>query len=256
MVKAKKLAGWMASAALLGAVSSASGAWVQFTLPYNIDAVREVGGVIVGGLDAEARGLVTQSYAATQDTVDPAGLPDDGLFNTALGPIQLAPYNQNNALRLNPSNNPGSFGSSATFAVPVGPYDAIRLFGLATEGTAPVRVTFNYADSTSSIVNLSVLDWAADPVPMPAGVSYLIDGMDRQGSASVGFQDRDDFAIFIFDITPDSTRNLVGISLQNTGTFPIAAFFAASGNVIPEPGTMSLLMLGALLLAGRRRQRA
>ncbi|HEV8603897.1 MAG TPA: hypothetical protein VGQ99_00945 [Tepidisphaeraceae bacterium] len=71
---------------------------LQYTLPYNVDVVREPGGTAFG-IGVNGGAFVTQSYAAANDSVSPRGLPDSGL----IGNVQLGPYNGKNALLLGPN---------------------------------------------------------------------------------------------------------------------------------------------------------
>src|SRR2546423_1336518 len=86
---------------LVGALLAFSGLYasadqVQFTLPYNEDVIRELGGSASSGLGAHGEAYVTQSYAAANDSLTPRGLPDSGLIKD----VRLGPYNGGNAVLL------------------------------------------------------------------------------------------------------------------------------------------------------------
>src|SRR4051812_14528980 len=68
---------------------------VVYTIPFSVDVIREPGGR-ASGLGTNGAAFVTQSYAEANDSVDPRGLPDNGVF----GSIHLGPYNGANAQRV------------------------------------------------------------------------------------------------------------------------------------------------------------
>src|SRR5215213_9811428 len=87
---------WGWAAGFAGADGGAAyGVIFQFPFGKNADVVREVGGAAPQGVDNEGRAFVTQSEAAANDTADPRGLPDSGIFPISLIPednIRFDPY--------------------------------------------------------------------------------------------------------------------------------------------------------------------
>ena len=82
------LASLCATALVAGAAPSAAhGIVIQFPFGKNADVVREVGGAAPQGVDNGGRAFVTQSEAAANDSADPRGLPDSGVF--PLGPFEI-----------------------------------------------------------------------------------------------------------------------------------------------------------------------
>ena len=249
--------------ALAGAgpeLNSAHGVVIQFPFGKNADVVREVGGAAPQGIDNGGRAFVTQSEAAANDTVDPRGLVDSGIF--PLGPIpednvRFDPYTGNNAWRF---DDPGS--PTLTVDVPDSfmftPLRTLHLYATAGNGSPPLTVTLHGPTGAPPVsVNVTVPDWFTDPPP--AGTRYLISaqGLDRTGAAGVGFEDVDDPAIFIVDI-PD-VGLLTHFNVQPGPGFDaddVVAIFAATGDFVPEPGAAGTVLAAAALVLARRRRAA
>src|SRR5688572_18903669 len=238
----------------------ARGVIIQLPFGKNADVVREVGGAAPQGIDDGGRAFVTQSEAAANDTTDPRGLVDSGIF--PLGPIpednvRFDPYTGNNAWRFNDPNSP-----TLTVDVPdtfmFTPIRTLHLYATGGNGSPPLTVTLHGPFGAPPVtVNVTVPDWFNDPPP--AGTRYLISaqGLDRTGAAGLGFEDVDDPAIFIVDI-PD-VGPLSHFNVQPGPGFDaddVATIFAATGDFVPEPGAAGAVLAAAALVLARRRRRA
>lgn len=89
--------------------------------------------------------LFSEDYDSSLD----GGLPKSGWVTSVSQPpvdYQLAPYNQNNALRLNQNDyQTGTLEFSEH-----GAYNKISILGASASGAAKINVTINYTDGTSS----------------------------------------------------------------------------------------------------------
>ena len=235
---------------------AAHGVVIQFPFGKNADVVREAGGAAPQGVDNGGRAFVTQSEAAANDTADPRGLPDGGVF--PLGPIpednvRFDPYTGNNAWRFDDLGSP-----TLTVNVPVRAYRSIHLYATGAEGSPPISVALHYNVGAPPVVlNLTVPDWFNDPPP--AGSRYLIDGRDRTGAGGAGFEDVDDPAIFILDIPTNPGIELSHFNVQAGPGFDaddVVAIYAATGDLVPEPGAAGLFLAAAAAVLARRRRSA
>jgi len=98
-------------------------------------------------------------------------LPNNGtIYSTSTQWLmyQLAPYDQNNSLRINTPNGP----TSVTFATP---FATSKVYLLVTSGTGPsvINYTLNFADGTTQTqANIAVPDWL-EPTGLPAAYFNL-----------------------------------------------------------------------------------
>jgi hypothetical protein len=236
---------------------SASAILIQFPFGKNADVVREVGGAAPQGVDNEGRAFVSQSEAAANDTADPRGLPDSGIFPINPIPednIRFDPYTGNNAWRFDDLNSPTLTINPPLIPLPFGQYRSIHLYATGANGSPPLTVTIHSPAGAPPVpVNVTVPDWFTDPPP--TGYQYLIDGRDRTGPGGAGFEDVDDPAIFDIEIATDT-----GLSHFNVQPAPgfdaddVVTIFAASGDfiVIPEPGAAGLVLAAAAVLLTSR----
>jgi hypothetical protein len=224
----------------------------QLPIPYNADVIREVGGTISQGVEPNTRrAFVTQGEAALHDTVDPRGLPDDGVFSMPGGTIQFGPYAGNNGYIM--TNGTPGLG----FGLPVGaprPH-TYHVFGTAAGGGNPfgppsMTVRHSRFGSDGLSVGPTTL-WEDDP----AGVRYLIDGLDRTSAVGDGFEDVDDVAIFHLRIPvfpEDTALEGVSFTISGPGAFVV---LAQAVEYVPEPSGAAAVLLFGLLLRRRSFER-
>ena len=239
---------------------------LDFSSVMNADVVVNNGGGGGGGTDTVQDGtdsysLMTQSAAVALSGGDPNGLPDDGLFlksaNAALPfDVQLAYSNSDdgtNALKIT-----GNGESTLTLsAEDKGKYNSLYLYAHSGAGDSEMTVTLSYQTGADTTVSGKVPDWFDDDTPGSGELAfvdhYLIDALDRIKNNATGYDERNDPAIFGFDLDPDPTRVLTSIKIDQTAGGNLIVF-GASGQLIPEPATLSLLVLGALGVLARRRR--
>jgi hypothetical protein len=248
------LGGVVAASALLLSASSARAVLVQFPIPADADVVAESSAAAPSGIDGGGRAFLSATQAAARAAVGQVGngLPDNGQFIDVQsgGVIQLLPYNGNNVVRR-------SNASNAAFTVNTSPsrYSSLTVFATAGDATGTFTAALNYTTGTVNAGPFTVSDWFTDPPP--AGIGYLIDGLDRTLTAGAGFEDSNDPAIFAIPIQPDSSLVLNSITLTRTSTGnDIINVFGVVGNSVPEPALGTVLLGGgAGTLLGRRRRR-
>jgi hypothetical protein len=161
--------------------------------------------------------LITQSVARMFSTTG-VGLPDDAFFpaNADHPDIQLHWNNSDDGVNSRLSTTTDTF----TFAVPAAHYEQVQVFGLSTEGPTTLEFTLTYDAGTPDVRTVTFPDWFTDPVP--AGVFYIIDGMDR---FSTGYVSARDPAVAGASLAPDATKTLVSITV----TKPATNFFVFLG---------------------------
>ena len=259
--------------------ASAEAARVQVNLPYNVDIVREVGGTTTAGPGFGGLGLVTQEYAEANDTVDPNGLPNTGLFALPDGPLQLGPYSGNNAVRLTPTLG------TAFISVTPAQYERLDVYVLAGDGTrlpAPgmplvadsrpvnLQLIISHLSGPTGLASASVENFLADPV----SVTRLVDGMDLTGALGAGFTDADDAAIFRYTFALNGLFSAPtdGITFRNNEALadpplgpetpfgpnnrPLFILGATLDTApVPEPSGLLFLATGLMILRRRRSRR-
>jgi hypothetical protein len=241
-----------AVAALAFSSSSVRASFIQFPIPADADVVAESAAAAPSGIDGGGRAFMSASQAAARAAVGQVGngLPDNGQFIEVStgGVIQLLPYSGNNVVRRSSAN-----GAPFTVNTTPSAYSALTIFATAGDASGTINVALNYTNGTVNIGPVPVPDWFNDPPP--AGVGYLVDGLDRTLTAGAGFEDSNDPAIFAIPLTPDPTRTLSSLTITRTSTTDVLNVFGVIGNSVPEPAAAgTLAMLGTGLLARRWRR--
>lgn len=203
--------------------------------------------------------FLTQGAASLFSDSSPDGLPDDGFFPaTPFHPeIQLAYRDEDSGVNARSVREPASF----TIDVPNTRYEEIHLFATTGQGSSSFRVRLDYDDGNVVSDTQQVPDWFEDPAETPERYQ-LIDGRDRIGVDGAGFQDVNSAAIFGYRFELDPTRTLKSFviavtevpggdinGIPFTGAFN---FFGASGVLLPEPSTATLVGMLAIAFAARR----
>src|SRR4051794_11736112 len=196
----------LAAAVLLLPAGSAKAAFVQFAIPADADVVAESAAAAPAGIDGGGRAFLSATQAAARAAVGQVGngLPDNGQFIDVStgGIVQLLPYTGNNAARRSSASN-----AAFTIPLPSNTYQSLTIFATAGDAAGVFTLGLNYSNGTVNVPGITVPDWFTDPPP--AGVGYLIDGLDRTLTAGAGFEDANDPAIFAIPIlapTLDPTR--------------------------------------------------
>ena len=187
-------------------------------------------------IDATNHIFMTQSGAQNHpaNPPDPDGLPDDGYFaaNGFHPEVQLAYRNTDNGNNVRLVTGAGNF----TFNVPATSYDEVHIFASSTEGSSSVRLTFRYADnSTTTTAAMTVPDWF-NSIGQTANTYYLIDGMDRSGQPPSGgnYENANTVAAFGLRFLPDPNKVLQQITVEKTTASGWLVFFGALGNSTTE----------------------
>lgn len=120
--------------------------------------------------------LYSVDYNAT------GGLPRDGKVTSASTPAvdyQLAPYDQDNALRLDMTTEQKKTGT-LTFST-LGAYSKISVLGASASGAAFVDVTINYTDGSTTSQRFGCKEWFF----MPDSVFSALGRVDRAESRAI-----------------------------------------------------------------------
>jgi ABC-type amino acid transport substrate-binding protein len=172
--------------------------------------------------------LLTQSDAQAGLGTNGQGLPDSGFFaaNQYHPAIQLPYSNENNDVNARFLQN---IGESFTINLGNKSYSDIHLAGLATNGSADVRLVITYADGTTAITNnRQVPDWFDEISQQTTDLYYLQDGMDRVASPS-SYQDSNDPALFGMRFSTGSTQPIKEIKVEKIGGNGRFIFMGATG---------------------------
>ena len=260
--------------AILGVVLVASRAAsaqqvVQLPLTYNADVVREPGGTITaGGIDPATnlgpggRGFVTQAEAAANDSVDPHGLPDNGVLTAPGGTIQLGPYNGNNALLLTTLDDGFAFTGQQLEG-----FDTLEIYGagngafMGTPGGAGLQAFFDHAGGNGFTYAGFTWDTPAPPNATFGTMGFALSGLDRTGPGGAGFEDVDAVNLLRWTLRVGgaaSPLNFVRFGLNANGPprDQRIAILAVTATRVPEPSGAGLALgVASSLMLRRRRYR-
>jgi hypothetical protein len=271
-----------AFAAAVSASHAAAQQAVQVTIPYNADVVREVGGTTTGGgIDPDTirvdngqpvsvpggRAFVTQSEAAARDSVDPRGLPDNGVLQAPEGTIRLGPYDGNNAIRF------GDFGANrteefGTFFEP-GTYRSVQIYAVGASRNPQAPPTLIIRGQQSQVPGPTFFtsgqfDWKAELPADDNVITYdlALGGLDTTGPDGAGFEDVDGAQIvrWSYDLTAPGVGPVSGFTI--TGIVDASPFseevslsvLAVTLTPVPEPSSALALACAAPMLLVRRRR--
>jgi hypothetical protein len=252
-------------AGLCASASFAHAGVVQLNLDplYNIDGVANVGDTTQSPLDQPNAGgnfvYLTQSLATQRVGGSGNGLNDSGLYaaNGFHPEIQLG-------YGLSPNgNNVLQFAGSGpvSFIMTAGYYSEIHVAAMTGGGNTFLNLVLHYADGVASTNFAFVNDWYND-FGQSADTYYLADALDRISSDLSVYENANDPALFGHRFLVDGSRKLLSVDFVASGT----SIFEPRMNIlgaaavtvdaqVPEPGSMALLMIGALGLLGYRRKK-
>jgi hypothetical protein len=185
------------------------------------------------------------------------GLPASGSFTSLVDGttvFQFQPYTANNVLQLSASTS--SFGT-LTLLTP-GPYSSISILAAAANSAASQgNVVIHFADaSVSPTLQFNNSDWFFQPNP-------AIMGFGRQNLGSTTPEDNGNSYPELYQTTLNlaalglAGKSIVSIDFTDLSTDPreSTGVFALSGTLVPEPGSIGLLAIGAVMLAVRCRKK-
>jgi hypothetical protein len=228
---------------------------------YNIDGVANTGDVLQSALDQPNVGgnfvFLTQSLATSRVGASGNGLLDSGFYAAdAYHPdIQLG-YglnpDGNNVLQL-AGTGPVSLSLAAGY------YREIHVAAMTGGGSSFLTLKLHYADGDVLTRTAFVNDWYNDFDPT-AQDYYIKDGLDRISSNLSVYENANDPALFGHRFLTDETRQLLGFDFVASGTSQFEPRMnilgATAVSVVPEPGTIALLMLGLIGVVGFKRKSA
>jgi len=209
------------------------------------------------GIDAGGQVYMTASAAAHIGGSAGTGLPDDGLFpHTPLGfPVQLGYSNADdgpNAIRLTGGQSVSMTLGAADQLI----YGTLYLFATNGSGDGQLRVDLGYEDGSTGSQTFVIDDWFNDGNQIaPRGGALFVDGLDRCYRTGTSFHNANDPGIFAIPLQTSFEKRLTSITFTRVGGSGVTTIFGVSG-LVPEPGTLSVLALGALMALARRRRRA
>jgi hypothetical protein len=184
------------------------------------------------------------------------GLPSSRTFTSLVDGttvFQFQPYTGNNALQLSASTS--SFGT-LTFGTP-GIYSSLSILAAAANsGASQGNLVIHFADSSvSPVLQFNNSDWFFQPNP-------AIMGFGRQDLGSINPEDNGASYPELYPTTLNlaalglNTKPIVSIDFTDLSSDPreSTGIFALSGTLVPEPGSMALVLTGGALLVLRRRK--
>lgn len=231
---------------------------------YNIDGVANIGDNSQAALDQPNAGgnfvFLTQSLATSVVGASGNGLADSGLYaaDEFHPEIQLG-------YGLNPDgNNVLQFAGTGpvNFALPAGFYKEIHVAAMTGGGNTFLNLVLHYADGSETTDTAYVNDWYND-FSASAAAYYLANSLDRISADGSVYENADDPGLFGHRFLVDGSRKLLSIDFVASGTStfePRMNIFGATAVTVdaevPEPGSLALLAIGVLGLAGYRRKKA
>ncbi len=214
------------------------------------DVVRRPGTQIISSIDKSVSGGVTSTYSfATQSQMQSAGtgLPDNGSFpaNADHPAVQLNWTGSHNALLVS-----GSDSTTYNVPAPAGLYQQFEIYAVSTGGASTLKVALNYSSGSPQVLNnFMVADWdTSKTAPANPDRFTLIGGLNRWQLSPKEQVDKASgakFAIYGFELHPDSTRSLVSVQIQKIPTTDSATknsqlvFFGASGSDLVQVPTVT-----------------
>ena len=251
-------------AALCASASFAHAGVVQLDLAplYNIDGVANIGDITQSALDQPNVGgnfvFLTQSLATSRVGAAGNGLLDSGLYaaDEFHPEIQLG-------YGLNPNgNNVLQFAGTGprNFTLASGFYTEIHVAAMTGGGNSLLNLNLHYADGSVTTGAAFVNDWYND-FSASAATYYLANGLDRISANQSVYENANDPALFGHRFLVDGSRKLLSFDFVASGTStfePRMNIFGAAAVTaeVPEPGSIALLMIGVLGMAGYRRKKA
>jgi hypothetical protein len=253
-------------AGLCASASFAHAGVVQLDLApvYNIDGVANIGDASQSPLDQPNAGgnfvFLTQSLATSRVGASGNGLADSGLYAAdELHPeIQLG-------YGLNPDgNNVLQFAGSGpvNFTLAAGFYQEIHVAAMTGGGNSFLNLMLHYADGSEMTRTAFVNDWYND-FSASADAYYLANSLDRISANGAVYENANDPALFGHRFLVDGSRRLLSFDFVASGTSvfePRLNIFGAAAITadaeVPEPGSVALLMIGVLGMAGYRKKKA
>lgn len=182
---------------------------------------------------------------AKNSLVASAAAPDHVYrFPSSYGPGNGAAGTTNNVF----ATGQGSGTPTITLTTPAR-YDTLSLIGSAGHGPISVTYTINYAGGGTQTGTLSVGDWFGG-----AGPAYVTNGRVTVNTGGFDNVNAGNPRLYTYDIAlTNTTANVLSVNLSSASTTGTAAFFALSGNAVPEPAAFGLLGVAGLGLLKRRR---
>jgi hypothetical protein len=186
------------------------------------------------------------------------GLPSSRSFTSLVDGttvFQFQPYTGDNVLQLSASTS--SFGT-LTFASP-GIYSSISILAAAANsGASSGNLVIHFADvSVSPVLQFNNSDWFFQPNP-------AIMGFGRQNLGSTTPEDNGASYPALYPTTLNlaalglNVKPIVSIDFTDLSSDPreSTGIFALSGTLVPEPGSLALLVTGGAFFVAFRRRKA
>lgn len=251
-------------AALCASASFAHAGVVQLNLNplYNIDGVANIGDGTQSALDQPNAGgnfvFLTQSLATSRVGAAGNGLADSGLYAAdEFHPEMQLGYG------LNPNgNNVLQFAGTGpvNFALAAGFYNEIHVAAMTGGGNTLLNLMLHYEDGSEMSSTAFVNDWYND-FSASANLYYLANSLDRISANGSVYENANDPGLFGHRFLVDGSRKLLSFDFVASGTStfePRMNIFGATAVTaeVPEPGSLALLMIGVLGMAGYKRKKA
>ena len=183
------------------------------------------------------------------------GLPISRTFTSLVDGstvFEFQPYNQNNVLQLSASTHSSGILALAT----PGYYSSISILAAAANsGASQGSMVIYFADlTTSQVLSFDNSDWFNQP-------GAAIRGFGRLVLTSTTPEDNGASNPQLYQTTINlaglglANREIIGFGFRDNSTNPreSTGIFAISGTLVPEPGSIALLALGAGVLLFRKR---